>query len=282
MRLLLTCLLIFSSLNSWAQDSRQSYSTSKKLPSKTLKATSPWSFDLGYSGSTNLLEDGAKTFNHAIGLSSGYKINQAWSAGASIDFAYQSIDREIIREETEDQSHLGDVSGGLSYSHGWQGLKWNHNASVTLPTSQASQDEGYKGIFSLRTMTPIYFPDQSLTMRNSLGFTYILNTFDTSPTTGTSSPEWTLSYALGLSVKINRQWSVGASLNMRSTKSLDGVNEFKATNSLSTAFNWGAWSSRLIYSNGPAPENTRDMTTFEIAHIDRYSQMLAWELGCSF
>lgn len=271
-------------------------SANYKAPAKTTLKTAPklmapvkrLSFEVGYSGLTDMLETREKTISHTLSFSGTYIWSKNLSLGGFAEFEYESIGRDIVNEnQPSDQPGIGDVGmyANQNISLG-SDLGLNASYSFILPTSQISRDEGYKGIFSTKATIPYDWNNLRTTITNTVGLSYIANTFENSILAGTPSPDYTVNYSLGARYKISKAWAAGGSVDVRSTHFIDNFNRFRAGNSLFIAYNYSNWSSRLTYSNGVIPDRINSsnpaLDSFQIMQIDQYRQIVGWDLSCSF
>jgi hypothetical protein len=266
-------LLIFS-----ASAMAASQKSSLALPEKAKR----WDFDISYEGYTDLMEEDERILSHAITLSPTYHFNKMLSISAFAELEYDTIGKEIIKEENS--SPMGD--SGFQFAHKLpitESLALINSLAEIFPTSQISKDEEYRSILSLRSRLPIPL-EYNFTLLNSVGYTYIFNSVDQSPSRGTANPQWTGSYSLGLKFNFLKYFSTGVSGELRSTRFLDGVDRFKSGNTVFISAAGKMLSTKIAYSNGVVPDTVGNpaMDSLEAFQIDRYRQMLSWELSCSF
>jgi hypothetical protein len=268
---------------SFAQASSTQSLTTKPAIKKKVQETSGWNFGLGYSGMTDLLDEMERTYSHSVEFSAGYVFSQSLSAGAFAGLEYDSIGNEIVKEENT--SPMGDSGINLGYVIPLIG-KLNLQNSITevFPTSEASKMEGYKSIVSVKSSLPVPFPEYRLTFVNTLGYSYIVNTYEYSAQARTANPQWTTSYSITPVLGINKYFSIGASLDVRSTRFLDETSRFRSGNVLFVSGKWQRFSSRLAYTNGvvPDPAGSPALDSLQTLQIDNYRQIVTWELSCAF
>lgn len=252
---------------------------------KTAAPATTYGIGFGYSGGTDALEEGPRVYSHELRISPSVKFTNSMVVSAFGTINYESVERETIHDE----QNPGWGDSGLVFVAPIKLsplLTLSNSIAEVFPTSEISRTEGYRSIVALKTALPLRFPKVNTTFTNALGLTYIFNTEEYSLLTKTANPLWSLGYSLTASYNFNKNWFVGLGGDARSTRFMDDVSRFRASNSAFAGFNWQAWSTRVSYSNGVVPDRATAINpaldSLEVLQIDEYRQIIGWELSCSF
>ncbi len=245
----------------------QTSKTQIKKP-KSLLALSPWSLTTDYTASTNMADERFnKTSEHTLDAEIDYSFGRFLNGECGVSIATGLIsyaDGNNIRNDGNNPI-WNDLSLGFSYGQRtWANSKIVFSINENLPTGYESQSEGYKSVVETNAAlaTPIFI--KSLTLTNTMGMAYIVNSFSDSPNSLASNPNYVSSYKLGLSFRLPAGFSVGAVGILKSVHFMNDENQLRSSTSEYIQYKAKVWSISLAYLMGNYDEND----TYRFLYLD--------------
>lgn len=151
--------------------------------------------------------------------------------------------------------------------------------SYTFSAAEDTRYEGIKGAPSAGVSLSNPFFSGIWTLRNSLEFMKILNTYAESPTSRFgSNPDNFASYSLVNIFKLPAQFYLSASVGARFVRYLDGLQDVSTHNSLGITYVHKGFSTSLSYLNGSYP----DTSDVDLWFYDKYRQIVSLTLRYVF
>ena len=247
---------------------------------KTEPTKSDYSFNLGYSVSSNMLRSEAASASHKLTFQAAYLGLDPWTFGLGTLFAYKSVGQDI--PTSKDNPAFDDLSASVDRS-----FKLSANNTLvfafewSFPTSPEAQYEQYNGIGvisnSLSTQLGKYF-----SIGNSLSLGYIAQTNEFSPTSNERNVTSFAIYNLRLAVSPLQNFKFGAILGTKVSNYTDNTSSLERSNvgtwSLFASYKYKNLGLGLRYING----NYEDEGPARYLAFDQYKQVLGASISYEF
>ncbi|HAG91024.1 MAG TPA: hypothetical protein DCL41_04090 [Bdellovibrionales bacterium] len=265
MKFLIFILILSISAWSWAQGT-----TEEEL---RLKGQKDLSFNLllGYSAMTDRADTESESvyFNAlGTGIYAGY---MGWTANVDTSFNYTSVDGEVKADQNDRDFYLQDTTLSISKAL-WQDSQNTLSPSVfyVLPTNQATQNLGIKGVLGLDLMLNSRFFKNKLSLTNSGSAYGIINTYYYSPLTGLVNQNAGYSYKLGLTYQMFKGLSASVGGGVKLSQYVDGSQTFRFQNSARLSYQYAKWTVYGFWMNG----SYSDQTDLDLWYVDEYRQIV--------
>ena len=242
-------------------------------------------FSLGYGIRTDIANEvQPRSYKHSLSGGVSYSFKDKLSVSADTSFVYSSLNEKI--ETGEGQYGLGDFDVGIS-----KGIKLGNkfggkhslglSFSNTFPLSNDTQVEGVDAVPNIGAGVKSVFFDGLYSIKNSVSYHYIFNTFTHSPTTGIVNKRHGASYKMGHAIRIWKGFKLGISLGLRVSWFVDGSEQTSYTNNIgqSIGYSFGNLTVGVKHSNGGY---TPYGDAVDLWYIDKYRRIVSGSVSYSF
>ena len=281
MRLLLRVMILLSlciSLNAYALDEETNQTVKIKGDDQALPVLSDWRMSVTYDLRTNLAEPTSpRRYDQMLNPEISTQVKDWFRLSAGLEFSYYSVGNNIPNEP--DNPSLGDVyAGGIKAIDLGERHSFLVGEYLILPTSNNSRYEGYRGAsLSFARLTSFLWPKR-LALVNMGKLSYIANTYEFSPTSKESSPEWSSGYSGSLLFLITRSIRVSAGITTQFSRQLNGADKIASGNFQTISYVEDNWMASLTYSN----TNFADEYKYDVLVQDPYRQHASLKLAYEY
>lgn len=231
-----------------------------------------------YLTKTDLMQQSDKKSSvHEVDLSAEFKLSKISMLWMGTGLTAQAVGNNVAKKQ--DNPSWKDFSLGIS-----QTVKLNSfhefaiGVSNNFPTGNESRKEEYKSMLSgdLSLKTTLF--EDKVFIRNRFRYSYIFNTYESSPTTLQSNPEQLMHYSLGSGVALTKNWSIGIAASVESVQFLNNENQNRNNSSQFIRYSQKNWNLSVSNLIGSYDENDTPLYLYR----DDTKQIISMEVEIGF